>query len=51
MVVQGNAAQRVLNHEVVDFIDTALQGLDQSTAAYDGFELHGNIHAFQFIEH
>ena len=51
VVVEGNAAQRVLNHQVVDLIDTAFEGFYQSASANDGIEGQGNVGLSEFIEH
>ena len=49
--MHDTAMQRVVQHLLVDFIDTAGNGLDQSTATNDGVELQRNVRLPQFVKH
>ena len=49
--MHGNTIEGVVKHLLVNLVDTTSNGLYQSTATNDGFELHGNIHAFQFVKY
>jgi hypothetical protein len=51
MVVEGDAAMGVLNHQVVDLIDTTFEGLYQSTPSDDSIKGHRDISLMQFVEH
>ena len=51
MVVEGDTAMGVLNHQVVDLIDTTFEGLYQSTPSDDSIKGHRDISLMQFVEH
>ena len=51
MVVHDATVQRVVNHLLVNFIDTTSNGLHQSTTSDDGIKLQRNIGGSQFVEH
>jgi hypothetical protein len=51
MVMEGDTTMGILNHEVVDLIDTSFEGFYQSTTSDNGIELHGNAGLTEFIEY
>ena len=51
MVVHDATVQRVVNHLLVNFIDTTSNGLHQSTTSDDGIKLQRNIGGSQFVEY
>ncbi len=50
VVVHDTAAQRVVDHAVVDFIYAAGNGLDQSASADDGIEGERDVCALQLLQ-
>ena len=51
MVMHDTAVACVVNHALVDFIDTTAEGLDQSATSDDGIEMEGNAVLLQFVEY
>ena len=51
VVVHDATVQRVVNHLLVNFIDTTSNGLHQSTTSDDSVKLQGDISSCQFVEH
>jgi hypothetical protein len=51
VIMEGDAAVGVLNHQVVDLIGTAFEGLHQSTTTDDSIKLHWDISLTQFVEY
>jgi hypothetical protein len=51
MVMESDAAMGILNHQVVDLIGTAFEGLHQSTTTDDSIKLHWDISLTQFVEY
>ena len=49
MIMQGDTTVCVLNHQVVDFIDTTFEGLYQSTPSDDGIKRHWDIGLAQLV--
>ena len=49
MLVDGVA--RVVDHLLVNLVDTSLHGLGQSAAADDGLKGIVDVHTAQFVEH
>ena len=50
MVVHGDAAMRVVEHGLVDFIGAAGDRFHQSTSPDDSIELQWYVVAFQFVD-
>ena len=50
VIMQGDAAVRILYHQVVNLIDTTLKWLYQSTTSDDSIEINGNICLTEFID-
>ena len=51
MIVHGNTAIGVVEHQLVDFVHTAGNGLHQTAAPDDCIEVHGHVCPLQLVEH
>ena len=51
MVMQGNTAMGVLNHQVINLINTAFERFYQTTSADNCIELNRDVGLAQLVEH
>ena len=51
VIMEGDTTMGILNHQVVDLIDTTFEGLHQSTTTDDSIKLHWDISLTQFVEY
>ena len=51
VIVEGDTTMSVLNHQIVDLVDTTFERLHQSTTSDDGIKLHWDISLTQLIEY
>ena len=51
MVMESNTAMGILNHQVVDLVNTTFEGFHQSTTPYNCIELHRDASLLKFVEH
>ena len=51
MIMEGYAAMGVLNHKVVNLVDTTLKRFYKATTPNDGIELYRDVGLAKFIEH
>ena len=50
VIMEGNTTMSVLNHQVVDLVDTTFERLHQSTTSDDGIKRHWDISLSQLIK-
>ena len=51
MVVHGDTAIGVIEHLLIDLIDTTGDGFHQSSTSDNSIELQGKIDTLKFVEH
>ena len=51
VIMEGDTTVSILDHQIVDLVDTTFEGLHQSTTSDDGIKLHWDISLTQLIEY
>ena len=51
VIMEGDTTMSVLNHQVVDLVDTTFERLHQSTSSNNGIKRHWDIGLVQLIEY